>query len=254
MKAMAQIKKAKIQPLANGGGNGPLLEQLWGSFAPNFYGGTGYYNDVLFGRKTFTDKRFVDSIEAVRSLTPFMGRNYMGVTYDASRANFWSGKAAFFFGGTFEIGYFRNNNPDLDFAYMPAPPLKKGGRANVATWADGSYAINATTPHKAEALKFLNFLASKDFGQPFTTALAQASAVPGTVTYDVTLRGVLAATRNAPTPYLFLVGFRYEAPTGSTLMQNGLQQVIAGQKTSAQLAAEIQAGIGSWYLPQRGKS
>lgn len=252
--ALKKIKAAGIIPIAEGTGNGPQLEQMWGAIAPTFYGGTAFFNDTQFGRKTFTNKAFVSSLTAMKELLPYMPPNASGVDYNAGRANFWSGKAAFFFGGSFELGYFRSNNPNIDVAFTAAPAAKKGARQYVSSWADGSFAVNAKTANKEAALKVLNFLASKEFGQALANQLDWISAVPGTAIYDSVVKQIAAEIKKSTTPYLMLVGYRYQNPSGSTMLQNGLQAMYANQKTPQYLASEIQTGIASWYLPQKGKS
>jgi raffinose/stachyose/melibiose transport system substrate-binding protein len=60
--AFAKVKKAGFLPLGNAGGNGPALEQLHATVGPTFYGGTAFYNDVVAGKKTFTDKSILSEI------------------------------------------------------------------------------------------------------------------------------------------------------------------------------------------------
>ena len=132
---------------------------------------------------------------------------------------------------------------------MPAPPLVAGGPVHVATFADGNYSINAKTTKRDAALKFLNFLASKDYGQKFTEKLKQTSAVPGTKATDPILAGYGELSSRNSTPFLMLVGFRYQNPNGSVMLRDGIQKVMQGQGTPASLAAEIQTGLASWHKP-----
>ena len=248
---LKKIKSAGLQPLANGGST--HMEQMWGTIAPMFYGGTDYYNDVIAGKKTFNDPAFVKSLEAVQDLFPYMPTNATAVNYDASRALFFSGKAAFFMGGIFELGYFRAQNPKLKFDFIATPPMTPGGKQFVSTWADGGYGINAKTPNRAQALKFLNYLASKAYGQRFTETIAQISAVPGVVIRDRQLNKAVSSINKWGTPYLMLVGFRYKNPTGSALLQTGLPNMLSGTKTAKQVADEVTKGVGTWFAPFAGK-
>ena len=248
---LKKIKAAGLQALANGGST--HIEQMWGTIAPMFYGGTDFYNDVVAGKKTFTDPAFVKSLEAVQELFPYMPNNATAVSYDASRALFFSGKAAFFMGGIFELGYFRAQNPKIKFNFMPTPPMTLGGKQFVSTWADGGYAINSKTKNRPEALKFLNYLASKEFGQNFTDSIAQISAVPGVRVRDLTLGKAASSQVKFGTPYIMLVGFRYKNPTGSALLQTGIPNMLNGTKTAKQVADEVNKGVGSWFAPFAGK-
>jgi raffinose/stachyose/melibiose transport system substrate-binding protein len=249
-----QLKKVKakgMQGLANGGDT--HMEQMWGTIAPMFYGGTDFYDDVVDGKKTFTDPAFVKSLEAVEDLFPYMPNNATAVSYNAARALFYSGRAAFFMGGIFELGYFRAQNPKIKFDFMAPPPMTAGGKQFVSAWADGGYAINSKTPHRPEALKFLNYLASKEFGQNFTDTISQISAVPGVRVRDLTLGKAAATQVKFATPYIMLVGFRYQNPTGSALLQTGLPNMLNGSKTAKQVAEDVNKGVGTWFAPFAGK-
>jgi len=248
---LKKVKAAGLQGLANGGST--HIEQMWGTIAPMFYGGTPFYDDVVDGKKTFNDPAFVKSLEAVQELFPYMPNNATAVSYDASRALFFSGKAAFFMGGIFELGYFRAQNPSLNVNFMATPPMTQGGKQFVSTWADGGYAINAKTNYRPEALKFLNYLASKEFGQNFTDSISQISAVPGVRIRDLTLGKAGSSQVKFGTPYIMLVGFRYKNPTGSALLQTGIPNMLNGTKTAKQVADDVNKGVGSWFAPFAGK-
>jgi raffinose/stachyose/melibiose transport system substrate-binding protein len=254
LSALTKVKNKGILPLGNGGGNGPALEQLWGAIGPTFYGGTDFYNGVTAGTKTFSDKKFVASLQAVKDLTPYMPAGYEGLTYDAARALFANEKAAFYIGGNFEIGYFKSLNKDLQLGWFPAPAATQDSPKYVSSWADGGFAINAKTAHKVEALKFLNFLSSKPFGQAILDQLAFISTTPRTVIKDPAVKAINKGIQQFGTPYLMLVGFRYMTPTGSAILQSGFQNLIVGKTTPEQLAKDVQAGIASWYKPQAGNS
>jgi len=247
--ALAKIKAAGIIPISNGPKDGISLEQIFGVIGPMFYGGTDYFRDVTAGKKTFVDDGFIKGLEETAALKDFFPPNYAGIGYNEGRTLFTNGGAAFFVTGGFDIAYFRDNNPKLNFGFMPAPPLTRGGRTYVSTFADGNYSINAKTKNPDAAIKFLNFLATLEFGQQFTEKLAQASAVPGSKPKDPVLKDVMEQTEYYGTPYLTLVGFRYAAPTGTELMRSGIQRMILGQATGKQIAEEMTKGVATWFKP-----
>lgn len=214
-----------------------------------FYGGTDYFRDVTAGKKTFVDDGFIKALEETAALKEFFPPNYAGIGYPEGRTLFTNGGAAFFVTGGFDIAFFRENNPRLNFGFMPAPPLTRGGRTYVSTFADGNYSINAKTKYPEAAIRFLNFLSTQEFGQQFTERLAQASAIPGTKAKDPVLAEIIELTGYYGTPYLTLVGFRYATPTGTELMRSGLQKMILGQATGRQVAEEMTKGVATWFKP-----
>ena len=163
---LEKLKKAGIQPLANGGST--HMEQMWGVIAPAFYGGTEYYDAVVKGTKKFTDAAFVRSLSEMEKLFPYMPVNATAVDYNSSRQLFYAGRAAYFMGGIFELGFFKSNNAALNVDFFGMPPLTAGGKTYVSSWADGGFAVNAKTQSRPEAMKFINYVASRNFGQNFS--------------------------------------------------------------------------------------
>ena len=252
--AMDKVKAAGILPLGNGSGYAPGMEQLWGAVGPTFYGGNDFYKNIVAGNKTFTDKNFVASLQAVKDLVAYFPTGHAGLDYNTARGLFANEKAAFYIGGNYEISYFRSLNPSLNVGWMPAPAAAAGTPRYVTNWADGGFAINAKTTNKAAAIKFMNFLSSKAFMQDAADSLGWISTISGVKVTDPAVVSMVRAIPSSGTPFLTLVGFRYGAPTSSSIMQPGFQKVAAGTQTAAELAAAIQAGVATWYVPLKGKA
>ena len=254
MIAFNKVKAIGVLPLGNAGGNGPALEQLHASVGPTFYGGTQFFNDVVSGKKTFTDKAYVASLQAVKDLAAYMPPGFEGIDYNTSRALFANEKAAFYIGGNYELGYFRSLNPSLQAGWIPPVAKITGAPRYVSTWADGAFAINAKTENKAAALKFLNFMTTKDFGQALVDDIAFIPTAPFVKITDPVVKAINKSRSSIGTPFLNVVGFRYETPTSSNILQPGFQKLIVGAITPEQLAKDVQTAVSSWYAPQKGKS
>ncbi|MCL6551731.1 MAG: extracellular solute-binding protein [Firmicutes bacterium] len=242
---MKTLKDKGITPLANGGKDGWTLEVVSGVIAPNFYGGTTFYEAVTRGQTTFRDPVYTGAIAKLLDLRPYMPQGFMGVDYATMQQLFLNEQAAMFIGGAWEIGFFKQQNKTLEFDVFPGPPPRADQVPWVSSFADGNYGINAKTAHPEAALKFIRFTATTEFGQMFTDLLAQMSAVPGVVIKDPVLKRVQEMNRKA-TPYIMLVGFRWQTPTGSTLLQSALQAMMAGQMTPQQVGEEVTRGLAAW--------
>lgn len=242
------LKDAGYVPFANGAKEGWTLETYFGAVGPTFYGGSDYYQEVVAGETTFEDRRFKKAIEKMLELRPYLPDSYMGVGYTDMQVMFAQELAGMMLAGSYELGTFAQMNPDLRVGVFPVPP-ERGGEAAISIYVDGSYGINAATRHPEAALKFINFLASREYGQMFTDTLKQISAVPGTKPQDPVLAEIVELMEERGTPYLMLTAFRYGQPSGSTLLQNELQAVFANILTVDQAAANIQKGLESWYEP-----
>jgi raffinose/stachyose/melibiose transport system substrate-binding protein len=242
---MKTLKDKGVTPLANGGKEGWTLEFLAGVVAPNFYGGSTFYEAVTRGQTTFRDPTYTNALAKMLELRPYMPQGFMGVDYPTMQQLFLNEQAAMFIGGSWEIGFFKAQNKNLDFGVFALPPEKADQVPWVSSFADGNYGVNAKTQHLDAATKFVRFTATQEFGQMFTDMLAQISAVPGVQIKDPNLQAVQAMNRKS-TPYIMLVGFRWQTPTGSTLLQSSLQAMMAGQATPAQVGEEVTRGLSSW--------
>ena len=77
------------------------------------------------------------------------------------------------------------------------------------------------------------------------------SAIPGVdVSANPFIAKVLELQKNS-TPYIFLVGFRYEQPTGSSLFQSAAQDLMVGKASAEETCQIVQDGIASYYEPSR---
>jgi len=254
MNAFKAVKAAGILPLGNAGGNGPALEQLHATVGPTFYGGTTFFNDLVSGKKTFTDKNYVASLKAVKDLAAYMPQGFEGIDYNTARGLFANEKAAFYIGGNYELGYFRSLNPSLSVGWIPSVAKSTGAAKYVSTWGDGAYAINAKTENKSAAIKFLNFLASKDFAQAMVDEIAFIPTAPYVSITDPVVKNINKWRTSLGTPFMNVVGFRFENPTSSSILQPGFQKLITGATTPEQLAKDVQTAVATWYAPQKGKA
>ena len=237
--AASKLKSAGVVPFANGSKDGWTMEVMSGAFMPNFYCGV-FFQQVVAEKTDFEDARFVGAMEKFAELREFLPQGHEGIDYATMKQLFTSGVAAFFVGGSWEIPGFRAAG--INFDIMQGPSAEPGGKRMVATWLDGGYAVNSASENKDAALKFIQFTASQPFGQMLTDKLANVAAVEGAVSSDPLLAKI-SGFHSETTPYIMLVGYRFKKPTGSTLLQNGLQELFAGSKSAAQVSKEFSDGI-----------
>lgn len=241
-KAAAEtLKAAGITPLANGTADGWTVEVMSGAFMPNFYG-PDFFDDVTSGATDFSDPRYVAALEKFSELNAYMPDGYQAVDYATMKQLFMAGGAAMFVGGSWEIPSFRDSG--MNFDIMPGPAAEAGGPRMVATFLDGGYGVNAASENKEAALEFIRFTATQEFGQMLTDKLKNISPIEGAVPNDELL-GKITEMHKEQTPYIMLVAFRFVTPTGSTLLQTGLQEMFAGSKDATQVANDIVVGLAA---------
>lgn len=249
--AAEKFKKAGVTPFATTGKDTWMLPIVHDVFGSSRYGAGQFEQDVQSGSADFTDKDYVASLAVVDQVSEFFPDDVAGVAYTDAQVLFTSGKAAMFPGGSFELGFFKTQAPDLDIGVFSAPPPPGSQEQDpvVPGFVDGSYGVNAKSKNKAAAKELVSWMATEEFGQLFADELKQISPVPGVEPSDPVVAEMAQAYAERPAPYLLLVDFRYGQPSGTDLLGAGLQKMLLGQSTPEQVAASLQKGISQWYRP-----
>ena len=214
-----------------------------------FYGGTPFFEAITAGETDFTDPRFTAALERMVALRPYLADNYTGIGYTDMQTLFAFEQAGMMAAGSYELGNMAQLNPDLRIGSFAVPADDAATPSAISFYVDGSYGINANSPHQEAAMRFIEFLASQEYGQMFTDTLQQISAVPGTQPTSEALAGMVEMMNTQGTPYLMLTAFRFGTPSGSTLLQNEMQAVMAGDKDIADAVVNIQRGVAEWFAP-----
>ena len=112
--------------------------------------------------------------------------------------------------------------------------------------------MNAASPNKEAALKLIDYMGTKAFGDKQASLLGNISPIKGVEIKDPMLSEVAALNQSAM-PHINVVYFRFQKPTGSELLQGDITKMMAGSITPEQLAADLTNGIAKWYVPFQGK-
>jgi raffinose/stachyose/melibiose transport system substrate-binding protein len=245
--AAEKLKAAGIIPIANGTATAWQNETVLFDFTSSIMG-KGFYEDLIAGKADFTDARFVEALAKLKEISAYFPEGFIGLDYPSAQQLFSSGMAAMFGGGSYELATFKSQNPDIELGVFAAPGKTAEDEKLVAIYYDGGYAANASGKNKEAALKFLNYLASKEFGQAFANTLNNISTVPG-VTFDNPLLQEVADLNKSSIPYLFLVHFRYGDPSGSVLEQAEVQKLLDNKTTPEEIGKALTEGLAVWYEP-----
>lgn len=241
------LKEKGIVPISFGAKEGWLLSLSHGVIAPGAYGGNGYVDKLLKGESDLQSPEFLKSVQRMQELTPYFPENYVGLDLNDIRTMFATEKAAMFINGSFELEGVKKLNPDLQLDFFPMPT--DDGKTVLTTWVDGSYAVNAKSKHKQEALKFLEYMTSKKFGEEFANQFKRISAVPGVKTDDPLVNKMADLSQTQSTPYLMVVHFAEGKPTTKQTLENALQGMYLGKMTPEQVVEEVQKSAATWFAP-----
>jgi len=246
-----KLNAADITPMALGAKDDwmlPIFADIVGSAR---YGGSEFEAKMLAGTTDFNDPDYVASLQIISDLEKYMTPDVVGVSYTDSQIQFTSGQAAQFPGGSFEIGTFRTQAPDLDFGsyQVPLPPQAVSDTPVSPGFSDGNFAINSASTNKDAAFTLLNWLATAEFGQLVADELNQFSAIPGVTYGDAVMQEAWTNYEAGQAPYLLLVDFRYGEPLGTAVLGTQVQRMFLGDTDAAGAAATLQEGISQWFTP-----
>jgi raffinose/stachyose/melibiose transport system substrate-binding protein len=245
--ASQAIEEAGMFAFANGTGEAWQNETIVSALGSSIIG-KDFYDDLMAGETDFTDERFVAALAALDEIKEYFPDGFQGLDYPSSQQLFASGMAGMFAGGSFEIANFRSQNPDINLGVFPAPVAEEGDEHLVGLYFDGGYAGNANTEHPEAVQAFLSFTASEEFGNMFANSLGNISAIPG-VTFESELLQEVAELNQNSIPYIMLVHFRFQEPSGSVLLQQEVQRMMAGEGTPEGAAQAVTDGIATYYEP-----
>lgn len=247
VKASQKLKAAGIMPFGNGTATAWQNEVVVGALVSSTMT-KAFYEDLVAGKATFADPRYIAALTKLKEISAYFPEGFIGLDYPSAQQLFTSGMAAMFAGGSYEVANFAKQNPSLKMGVFAAPGQKADDAKLVAQYFDGGYAANAKTKNADAALKVLNYLASRGFGQEFANSLNNISPIPG-VTFSDPLLQKVADLNKSSIPYLMLVHFRYGEPSGSVLLQSEIQKLFGGKTTPEEVGKALTTGLATWYAP-----
>jgi raffinose/stachyose/melibiose transport system substrate-binding protein len=246
------IKQAGIIPLANASGETEAMtESVFMNLLPNFIGGEEGRMAYLEGRRCFNDAHMVAAFQAIKDIAPYFPENQKYLKNDDSLQLFLQGKAAMWLGESWNIPFFEAQKPAFSWSVFAVPP-PAGQKPYITFHLDAGMGLNAASQHKDEALLFLNWMATPEFGQ------LMANELPGFFTMHSTQPTL--ADEHARTFLKLSEGRGLDArfslekindgsPAAYTLITNETIAVIDGKMTPLEAADDLQNGLVKWYQP-----
>lgn len=248
MLASAEKLKSKgVIPFAFGGKDDWMLPVVASIFGTSRWGGDAFLEAVKAKRKKFADPDFVAGIDLLNKLMPYFPKDAPAVSYTDAQILFSSGKAAMFPGGVWELSFFKENAPGIELGTFTPPPSpgSVSAKPQMPGFTDGSYGVNAKSPHKKEAMEFVSWLATKEYGQLYADTVTQFSAVPGIKPKDPLL-GQIATEREQDGAAYFMNAFAYGNPSSQAVFSGALQKMLLGKITPKQAAEDLDKSVATW--------
>lgn len=249
-----QIKQQGIVPFANATGeawtiNGLILQNVIPNIIGGIEGRLAYYN----GERCFNDEDMVASFQAVKDIAPYISSNQKLLKYEDSLQLFIQGKSPLWFGGSWEIPFFQEQNPDFEWSIFPIPP-PEGKKQYVTFHPDAGISLNASSQYIKEAKLFLQWMTTGEFASLLVDQLPGFFPMhsDATVTKNTHAQTFLAFNEKYETDSRFVWGkIRDGNPSAYKISLQASIDVMNNLLTPRQAAEKLQTGLAQWYEPAK---
>lgn len=259
MAAAQKLKDAGITPFANGTKDAwDINEVVMMQLIPSDIGGYDGRMAYLNGERCFNDADLVEAYQRILDMQPYLPEGFEGISYYDSQQLFAQGQAAMMLDGSWSVPGFQKDATDFPWSvfYAPAP---EGKDLYVTFHIDAAVGANANGKHLPEAMLFLEWLESKEFGEllgnnlpGFFPLVKDAPALTDPVAQ--TFMGFNTEAKG--TDIRFVWEKLLAAPSGQkdayTAMNEGVIAVLKGELTPQQAADALQEALAGWYEPAMG--
>jgi raffinose/stachyose/melibiose transport system substrate-binding protein len=220
------------------------------NIGPNHWKGEEGRLALLDGSGKLTDQPYVDTFSELASWAPYLPDNYEGISYPDAQQLFSLGDAAIYPAGTWDIAFFQGQGVNIGF--FGPPVANEGDTCYISDHTDIALGMNAATPNAEAARTFLSWVASDEFASLYSNALPgfySLSNNPVTLDNEVAQAAVdLRQTCESTIRNSYQILSRGEPNLENELWLKSAG-VINGTITPEDAAAELQAGLDSWYTP-----
>ena len=225
----------------------------YNNIGPNYWKGEEGRLALIAGDQKLTDEAWVAPYRQLAKWGAYLGDGYEAQTYPDSQNIFTLGRAAVYPAGSWEISGFRGL-ADFEMGAFYPPVQNAGDTCYISDHTDIGIGMNAASPNAEAATTFLNWVGSSEFATIF------ANALPGFFPLSkaaVTLEDPLAqefiswrgeCESSIRSTYQIL---SRGTPNLENDTWNASVAVIKGAESPEDAGKRLQAGLASWYAPQK---
>ena len=177
------------------------------------------------------------------------------LTNDDAVALFTSGQSLMYPTGSWQAGSFTAETmPDMDIQFMPFPELQGGQGSFWVSGVGSAWYITSSSQHQEEAGQFLDYLFSPDVARQWVGDagfFVPMSVDTSGLDLSPLQTFILGELDKAASGEIKL-GYNIDViapPEFNDTMLNGFQQILAGEKTAEQQAADLQAAWAANWEP-----
>ena len=142
----------------------PLMQDLW-------YTKAGNLNTALWNNKVkWTDPAFIQAMTEEKQIMHYLEPNFTGVSWQSMPGAFADGKAAMLLDGSWDLAAVHTANPNMKIGYFPLPGSNNPQDNSSTTSPDLTWTVLNNSPHKAAALKWLDFFSTPTIYEQYVDA------------------------------------------------------------------------------------
>ena len=140
------------------------------NIGPVYWKGEEGRKALLDGTAKLTDPAYVEPFQVIARWKPYLGDGFEAQTYPDSQNLFTLGRAAIYPTGSWEISPFGKDATFEMGAFKP-PVKNAGDKCYITDHVDIGMGINAASPNKEAAKKFVEWVGSPEFAEIYSNAL-----------------------------------------------------------------------------------
>jgi len=234
-----KIKASGIQGLVSGWGEVWMVDCMANNYAFNVMGKDKVLATIR-GDVPYTDPDWIKVFEIFNQMqnSGVLANGLVTMVNKNAEQLFANEKAVFAFNGSWCVNVYKGMNPGLEFGAMLPPAVSS--RYPMVIWggAGSSFMVNARSSRKEEAVKFLRWLTDRE-QQVFLAEITLN--LPANKDSLKKISDVLAQfaddIETSTHPNVWGVS---EFPAVVEALDKGIQSIVIGEKTSVQVAEEVQ--------------
>ncbi|MCG3862571.1 MULTISPECIES: ABC transporter substrate-binding protein [unclassified Photobacterium] len=221
------------------------------NIGPNYWKGEDGRLGLINGTERFDSPKYRQVFQELANWNKFLGKGYQTRKYADSIELFKTGKAAIYPAGSWDISTFTGQ---LDFGVFPPPVENRGDECYFSDHTDIGIGLNTKAQNNPAAKALLEWMTTAEYAELLT------NAIPG----FFSLSNHFFEVENPIAKEM--MGWRNECDStirsAAQILSRGKQSfeaqidqtsvaVLNGTMTPEQATQLVQAGLDSWYVPQR---
>lgn len=246
----------KYIPLANGTADQWESTTMgYHNIGPNYWRGEEGRLAVIAGTQKLTDEPWVAPLRTLKRWADYMGDGYQARSYPDSQNLFTLGRAAIFPAGSWEISVF-GKQADFEMDAFRPPVRAAGDACFILDHTGMGMGVNAQSPNREAAMKFVEWMATPEYAQLLVKALPGFFSLSNhAVTIDNPLAAKFLSWRKdcGSTIRASYHILSRGTPTLENETWRATANVLNGTETPEDAAKRLQDGLASWYAPQQNK-